>query len=51
LRPVRCIDCSSKKTCDRVRVNKYAKKPCGDYVPDLNRIGNIRDEKIKLGKN
>ena len=36
MEPVRCIDCMIRKTeCDKVRVNKYAKKPCDDYVADL----------------
>jgi len=34
-RPVRCIDCVSRKKCPMLRVNKYASKPCNKFVTDL----------------
>jgi hypothetical protein len=34
---VRCIDCMKRKQCKRVRINKYAKKPCEDFDEDLAR--------------
>ena len=40
--PVRCIDCKwMKGKCGRVRVNKYARKPCDDYCQDIARISRM----------
>ena len=48
---VRCIDCMIRKECDRVRVNKYAKRPCKDYDEDLEREAkqNEHAARMKIG--
>lgn len=46
-RAVRCIDCIKRKDCQRVRTNKYARKPCKDYVVDLQKQSRVINQKIK----
>lgn len=48
---VRCIDCEKRKKCKKVRVNKYAKKPCADYETDLEKEAraNEHEARLKLG--
>lgn len=43
----RCIDCGERRQCDRVRINKYAVKPCVRYFPDLDRMEQINAQKAR----
>lgn len=44
---VRCIDCEKRKKCNKVRINKYAKKPCSDYEADLEREARENERAMK----
>jgi len=47
-RAVRCIDCiKRKKDCSHLRSNKYARKPCKDYVTDLAKQSRLINQKIQ----
>jgi len=44
---VRCADCYKRKKCSHIRVNKYARKPCKDYMADLYKESNKIRERQK----
>lgn len=47
MRPVRCIDCISRKKCPILRNNKYTLKPCNKFVIDLAKQARILERKYK----
>lgn len=44
---VRCIDCSVRKTCNKVKNNKYKMHECRDYCTDLGRMSRLNAMRVK----
>ena len=43
-KPVACYECVDRRGCPRVRIDKYAKRPCSMFKQDLLREA-VRNER------